>query len=133
MNKLRYTIALSFMMISGLAAFGQKDFSANTPQKAAEVFKNCMEYAGAEYIPIYKEWLTRVEVKTVAVTSSETYDKLNTIHLRNKCNQDLSYQNLNFDQSTFNPLKYLLDFETNVKLTYRIEGTDKVLIIHPKK
>ena len=115
------------------ASFGQKDYSANAQQKALEVYKNCPEYSTADYLPTYKEWLSRVEVKTLAVSANDNLANLTTIPLKNKCNMDLTYQNTSFDQAKFNPLKYMLDFETTEKLTYRIDGTDKVLIIHPKK
>ncbi len=121
------------MMFVSTSSFAQRDYSQNVAAKATEVFKNCSEYAGTEYLPTYKEWLSRVEVKTQVISSNETYLKLNSIPLRNKCNMDLTFQNTNFDQSTFNPLKYLLDFETKEKLTYRIDGTNKILIVHPKQ
>jgi len=114
-------------------SFGQKDYSANAQQKALEVFQACPEYAAADYLPTYTEWLSRVEVKTAAVSANENLTKLTTVPLKNKCNASLTYQNESFDQAKFNPLKYLLDFETKEMLTYRIDNTDKVLIIHPKK
>lgn len=120
-----------FSILSITFVFGQKDFSQNIDLKAKEVFKNCADYAGNEYLPVYKSWLERIEVKQLAYSSTENYTQLSSVSLRNKCNSELSYSDSSYDQVSFNPLKFLLDFETNSLLTYRIDNTDYLLIIHP--
>jgi len=118
--------------------YAQKQYSPElvdrAKQDAAEVFKNNMEYAGAAYMPVYIERLSRLEIKTRPFNEKETYALLSSVMLIEKYNPDLVRENAQtFDPYTFNALKYAFDYSGQSDKIYRVDHTDYIIVIHPKQ
>ncbi len=100
---------------------------------AHEVYKDYAMYMTPAHMLYYQEWLSRVEIKTIPVTASETFTLLSNVGLKDKYNPALQRDNAqNFNPATFNPFKYFLEFETKTDKTYRIDQTNYVVIVHAK-
>lgn len=128
------------MMVACLMTWAQMSFSQeiqHTDPKiealATEVYKNCTKYASGHYLQTYSEWVSRVEIREEKRNENESYPLLSEIHLKNKCNGDLQRDEVNFQKETFNPLKYAFDYETKKELIYRVNNTDFLIVIHPRK
>ena len=100
---------------------------------ASEVYRDCPDYAGPEYLANYAERLQRVEIRQEPVTSGETYPKLSSVSLKNKCNPELVRDELNFNAGAFNALKYRFNFQSQVQQIYRVDNTAYIIVLHPKK
>lgn len=73
----------------------------------------------------------RVLFSNVALDQSEKFPKLSQQPLFNKYNGEIK-RDVNFDQSSFNVLKYDLNFFSPHTKVYRIDNTDWLIIINPK-
>lgn len=104
---------------------------AKAKKDAAEVYKNCSQYAGDESISIYASWLSRVEILARPQSKDENYTLLSSVPLKNKCNGELERDSpKTFNPETFNPLKYFFEFYSEQDRTYRVDGTGYIIIIH---
>jgi hypothetical protein len=104
---------------------------AQAKQDAAEVYKNCSQYAGDEYIPTYASWLSRVEIQARPLSEGANYALLSSVLLKNKCNGALERDTpKTFNPETFNPLKYFFEFHSDQDKIYRVDGTNYIIIIH---
>ena len=74
----------------------------------------------------------RVKIETVKIEEHEKYFKFSSVELFNKYNSNLA-KDLEIDLATFNPLKYILQFHANYVVTYRIDNTDKAIVIYPQQ
>lgn len=113
--------------------FAQNKFVTHAQQYANEIYKDCPEYAGPAYMGDIREMLSRVEIRTEAVQPQENYDVLSNLILKNKCNPSLSSDVNNFNPDNFNPLKYFFNFYPKETVKYRVDGTQYVIVIQPKK
>lgn len=72
----------------------------------------------------------RVLFSNVALDQGEKFPKLSQQPLFNKYNGEIT-RDASFDQSSFNVLKYDLNFFSPHTKVYRIDNTDWLIIIHP--
>jgi hypothetical protein len=130
-------LSICLLAFSGFSATAQSsaaDPSLTTKAQnyADEVFLECNQYAQPGYIEMYVQMLSRVEIKTESFSSSESYIPLSTIGLKNKCNTALERDTeLTFNPENFNPFKYHLDFLSKTDVTYRVDNTPYIIVIHP--
>lgn len=73
----------------------------------------------------------RVLFSNVSLEQNEKFPKLSQQPLFNKYNTEIT-RDINFDQSSFNILKYDLNFFSPYTKVYRIDNTDWLIIIDPK-
>ncbi|WP_118974455.1 hypothetical protein [Taibaiella koreensis] len=99
---------------------------------ADEVFANCTIFAGPSYIPDYAEIISRISVITEPQAAQESYSRLSTVMLKNKCNPQMTRDESNFSPSHFNPLKYFLNYYPKVDTKYRVDNSNYVILVHPK-
>lgn len=71
----------------------------------------------------------RVEIKEEAFVADEKHQLLSTVPLFNKYNADLT-RDTTVNMSTFNVLKYNMDFFGVRSVSYRMDNTNFVIIIH---
>lgn len=129
-------LSLSFLVGSaGLFAQSTETETSLTTRAQAyadEVFLDCNEYAAAHYVAKYAAILGRIEIKTEAISTTESYIPLSTIALKNKCNTSLERDTeLTFNPENFNPFKYHLSFYKSADVTYRVDNTVYIIVIHP--
>ncbi|KAA5533316.1 hypothetical protein F0919_12270 [Taibaiella lutea] len=138
---MKKTFITSFFMIGfTVAGFSQTINPINTAlmTKAQvftnEVMLNCHSSHSNDSMQFIAnaEILTRIEVTTESYQSAETYKLLSTVALKNKCNPSLTRDELNFNPSNFNPLKYFLNWYPGTITKYRVDNTNYVIIVHPK-
>lgn len=129
-------LSLSFLLGS-TALFAQSTetdaaLTARAQAYADEVYLDCNQYAAPEYVTKYAAILGRIEIKTEAISADETYIPLSTVGLKNKCNNSLERDTeLTFNPENFNPFKYHLSFHKSVDVTYRVDNTVYLIVIHP--
>lgn len=70
----------------------------------------------------------RVSIITSQKPINDKYPKLSSVGLLNKYNPDLTRDDV-FDSSTFNVLKYDLNFFSNDNFIYIIDNTDYLIVI----
>ena len=70
----------------------------------------------------------RVSIITSQKSGNDKYPKLSSVALLNKYNPDLRRDDV-FDASTFNVLKYDLNFFSNDSFIYVIDNTDYLIVI----
>ena len=97
-----------------------------------EVYKNCPQYVNEEQITIAKDFLSRTIVHFMPKEDFNHYS-LSEITHKNKCNPELLYSVSSFNPSNFNPLKYHFNWYAEESRFYRLEGSDYVIEILPKK
>ena len=73
----------------------------------------------------------RVKIEDLKFEADEKFPKLSSVELFNKYNPDLT-RDSSIDERTFNPLKYNFRFHAKTTLVYRIDNTDKVIVIYPQ-
>jgi hypothetical protein len=73
----------------------------------------------------------RVKIEEMRLESDEKYPKLSSVELFNKYNPNLT-RDVVIDEANFNPLKYSLRFHAKTTLIYRIDNTNKVIVIYPQ-
>ena len=82
----------------------------------------------------YRDWLSRVEIKTIPQSAAENYTLLSSVGLKNKYNPALQRDNAQtFNPANFNPFKYFFEFATKTDKIYRVDQTDYVIIVHAKQ
>ncbi len=74
----------------------------------------------------------RVKVLESIAKGDDKYVKLSTVGLLNKYNPALTYDTV-FDPVSFNPLKYNFDFNNASAQVYRVDHTNYIIVIEPKK
>lgn len=74
----------------------------------------------------------RIKLVESPVHGEDKYTKLSTIPLLNKYNPNLK-RDVVFNPSTFNPLKYNLNFFTSEVQIYRVDNTDYIIVIDSQK
>lgn len=107
------------------------DLYAKAQGFANEVFQDCPQYTQEAYINKYVTVIERVQVTTEPFTPTENYQKLSTLNLNNKCNQQMQNDAGNFNPETFNPLKYNLDYSQTTIKKYRVDNTNYVIVVNP--
>lgn len=65
-------------------------------------------------------------------TTNDKYPKLSSIVLFDKYNSNIKHEAV-FDASTFNVIKYKINFFSNETQVIRIDNTDYLLVISPNK
>lgn len=131
------TLFISVTAISSLYAQSQSPYNSSIRAKAQEyaneVYKNCTQYTQSTFIQEYATNLSQVEIKTKVKTKDETLPLLSSVELKNKCNTMLKRDDaLNFDPTNFNALKYFFNFYSKTAQTYRVDGTNYIVIIQPR-
>jgi hypothetical protein len=99
----------------------------------SEVFLNCPQYIDSFHINNGIEFLTRLQVHTVDANLYPECLLLSSVHLKNKCNPNLTYDGLNFNIDTFNPFKYNFSFYSTQTAYFRVDGTNYIIEIKPYK
>jgi len=99
--------------------FGKElsNFSSIDPERIA-FFKNVIQ--------------NRVSIVFEKNSSNDKYKKLSTIPLFNKYNPEIKRDN-HFDTSSFNVLKYKINFFSNDQQVIRIDDSDYLILISPNK
>jgi hypothetical protein len=131
-------IASFFMIGFAVAGFSQtvNTYSAALMAKAQtftnEVFLNCPVFTDSINVAANAEIINRINVITEPYQSTENYKLLSTVPFKNKCNPAMVRDELNFNPSDFNPLKYFLNWYPDTVTKYRVDNTDYVIVVHPK-
>ena len=73
----------------------------------------------------------RVKIEDMKAERDEKYPKLSSVPLYTANNPDLKRDTV-VDENTFNPLKYEFRFHARTTVIYRIDNTDKVIVIYPQ-
>lgn len=77
---------------------------------------------------------TRISFTEQAPSDNEKYPKLSAYPVMNKFNSDVQPINpASFSLNTFNPFTYRLDFLSDKTQVIRIDGTNYIMIIQPRK
>lgn len=128
----------SVVMLAGYCTHAQTQnaspvtVSAKTKAFAEEVYANNTVYTSPNQLAAYQEILNRVEIKTVPVTANENYTLLSAVALKDKYNPSLVRDNAStFNPAGFNALKYMFELFPKQDKTYRVDGTQYVIVIHP--
>lgn len=108
-------------------------FKLKVEKEAKEYFKNAPQFRTAEYMPMYLETLSRLEIKTKPIEKGEKYVLLSSLQLLNKYNPELKRDDAkSFNPETFNPLKYNFYYFPKKELIYRVDSTNYIIIVHPQ-
>lgn len=105
----------------------------NTISFANEVYRDCMEYTTAEFLSIYSQNISQVEIIKISLKDGKNLPLLSGISLKNKCNLELKRDETNFDKDNFNPLKYFFNFYSSEEQFIRVDNTHFVIHILPGK
>lgn len=141
MKRIKLFSTLSFLLIAfSMNAIAQQK-NANDPafimkveKDAAEVFKNNKELASNQFMPIYLEHLSRLNIGKETQSVNENYPLLSDIILIDKYNPELVRDNSQtFNPETFNALKYAFDYDSKLIKKIRVDHTNYILIIYPKQ
>ena len=73
----------------------------------------------------------RVKIEEATLEIGEKFPKLSSVELFNNYNPNLT-RDVVIDVANFNPLKYNLRFHAKTTLVYRIDNTNKIIVIHPQ-
>ena len=73
----------------------------------------------------------RVKIEEIKYDENEKFTKFSSIGLFLNSNPDLKRDSM-VDSNNFNPLKYNFRFHANYKLIYRIDNTNKAIVIYPQ-
>lgn len=73
----------------------------------------------------------RIEYVEENYSMDEKFPKLSSVPILNKYNPSLS-RDAFFDPSTFNPLKYDMNFSSQTTQVYRIDNTPFLIVIKPQ-
>lgn len=122
-----------FTMNAQVADPSDPAIGIKTQACAQEVYKDYTMYMTPQHMEVYREWMSRVEIKEIPVSAAETYPLLSAIGLKDKYNPALQRDNAQtFNPATFNPFKYFFEFETKTDKIYRVDQTDYVVVVHAK-
>lgn len=105
----------------------------NTISYANEVYRDCMEYATAEFLSIYSKNISQIEIIKISPKDGKDIPLLSGVSLKNKCNLELKRDETNFDIENFNPLKYFFNFYSSEEQFIRVDNTHFVIHILPGK
>lgn len=98
--------------------------------RITEVYRDNMKLLSETRVNTLMKLLNeRVEIKEEAFVAGEKHLLLSTVPLFNKYNADLT-RDTTVDMSTFNVLKYNMDFFGVRSVSYRMDNTNFVIIIH---
>lgn len=74
----------------------------------------------------------RVKIEVRSLGENEKYLKFSEVELFNKYNLNLT-RDTEINEANFNPLKYSFQFHASTRLVYRIDDTDKAIVIYPQQ
>ncbi|WP_353159615.1 hypothetical protein [Myroides odoratus] len=98
--------------------------------RIAEVYRDNKQLLSEARVNALMQLLNeRVEIKEEAFVSGEKHQLLSTVPLFNKFNTDLT-RDTTVNINTFNVLKYNMDFFGIRSVSYRVDNTNFVIIIH---
>lgn len=95
-----------------------------------EVFGNHITIDSQQYKNLVELLQNRVSFTKSEITKDEKYTKLSEIKLFNKYNALLK-RDETFESSTFNILKYDLNFYSSYPKVYRFDNSDWIIVIQP--
>ncbi len=125
---------LTMCLSTGLFAQNEQTNShtlhPKTIQFANEVYHDVTEYLTPEHLTQYSTFISQVTVEEVG-ESATNYETLQNVGLRNKYNPNLTFDQVGFDVSNFNPLKYHFNYYSSEVQKYRIGVTNYIVIITP--
>jgi hypothetical protein len=136
-KSLLFTLALTSIFGNNLLLAQSKSefdeaFKLKVEKNAKEYFKNAPQFRTAEYMPLYLEEQSRIEIKTKPIEKGEHYVLLSSLQLLNKYNPELKRDDAQtFNPETFNPLKYNFYYFPKKDVIYRVDSTNYIIIIHP--
>jgi len=132
MKKILYSL---LFVVACNVSFSQQTYRGDVSKVEdylKEVYKNCPQYVNEEQIAMAKDFLSRTVVHVMPTEDFNHYS-LSEITRKNKCNSELLYSVSSFNPSNFNPLKYHFNWYAEESRFYRLEGSDYVIEILPKK
>ena len=86
----------------------------------------------AYFKELYEQRIRFVKNDAEKLAQDSSLKRLSSVDMYSVYNKGLM-RDLSFDPNTFNPFKYNIDFYSNQKLTYWIDGSDYLLIITPQE
>lgn len=98
-----------------------------------EAYRDCPEYRTESYMERYLVWLNQVVIHQVDLGEYPQCRLLSTVSSKNKCNPNLNYSLDNFSPQNFNPFKYRFNFQNEVSTYYRVDNTNYIIEIKPKR
>lgn len=107
-----------------------QDRTTTLDPRIAEVYRDNKQLLSEARVNALMQLLNeRVEIKEEAYVTDEKHLLLSTVPLFNKYNADLT-RDTTVDMRTFNVLKYNMDFFGVRSVSYRMDNTNFVIIIH---
>jgi len=107
-----------------------QDRTTTLDPRIAEVYRDNKQLLSEARVNALMQLLNeRVEIKEEAYVTDEKHLLLSTVPLFNKYNADLT-RDTTVDMRTFNVLKYNMDFFSVRSVSYRMDNTNFVIIIH---
>jgi|SRR6218665_436853 len=97
-------------------------------QADASVLKNDK----SKRLSMITDFFTRVQIKSKPGYRDKKITLLSQVKLRDTDNPKLKRDDV-FDPQDFNALKYNFPMSANEKKLYRVDNTDYLIVIHPKK
>jgi hypothetical protein len=130
----RLLIAAFFVLSNVLISHSQETANvAKVEEFLNEIYRDCPLYRDSTHIEIGKDCLKRTLYHRVSIDQYPECPLLSSVHHKNKCNQELSYELTNFDPLTFNPLKYQFFYYSPNTAFFRVDGTEYIIEIKPGK
>lgn len=106
------------------APFSEKEHRFIKVAYGEDIFKKFKKIKVLE-INIKDILRNRVQISYKKFVDNESFPKLSSVSNSNKSS--------GFNSNNFNPLLYDFDFDSNTGQTYRVDGTDYLINIIPKK
>lgn len=100
-----------------------------TEQFANEVYVNCPQYLGINFLEKYSQQIIRVQIFENTTSEVPEFLYLSEIPLNNKCNNLLERDDSNFDFQNFNPLKYQFNFALEIDQNFIVNNTKYIIHI----
>lgn len=116
------------LFLSFFAAFSQ---NGNIDPRISEVYGSYAPQLNPAQLQIVNKQLDRSSVVNAPYSASEQLPKLSSLHIVTKYVPSLQMETT-FDPAHINPLKYTINFSLDKDQTFRIDGTDYVLLIKKK-
>ena len=135
--KYLFTTVLLFLT---LQCYSQNQATANnktnntvsSEQKIYEVYGSQFFVGKQSLFQFYNNLLDhRISYKLQPPVPNEKYPTVQSMGLQNKNNTTISHPTV-FDQNSFNPLYYKLDFFAKTTKKYRIDNSNYLLVISPQ-
>lgn len=129
------TIGLNLVALFLISFYSSSQQMLDTQKVQAylnEVYRDCPQYATAEYVQINQNFLERIIIHSKDLTEYPECPKLSELSFKNKCNGDLTYDLSEFSAETFNPFKYHFPQQDRESRYFRVDNQPFIIEIKPK-